>query len=218
MPHGSPLPKVRGEPRATTWLIYYTIMLRLHAPTSERWLQRIRPHLDELLIDHAHCEKKAAGTAMNMLFAYVDRVPLTRELTDIVREELDHFHQVLDLLGRRGVRFRRLAPSNYGARLHALIRKEEPGRGIDRMLVAGLIEARSCERFGLLRDDLQTSDAELSGFYESLFEAEARHHASYVRLALAFGDDETVRSRLLELSAAEADIIAEGDPRPRMHG
>jgi tRNA-(ms[2]io[6]A)-hydroxylase len=192
-------------------------MLSLHTPTSERWLGQVRPHLDVLLIDHAHCEKKAAGAAMNLLFAYVDRVPLVRELSEIVREELTHFHQVLDLLDRRGIRFRKIPPSNYGGQLAALIRKDEPDRAIDRMLVAGLIEARSCERFALLRDALRDDDAELADFYGGLFEAEARHHSTYVKLAREFADDDTVKNRLHALAVAEAAAVAAGDPRPRMH-
>ncbi len=171
--------------------------------------------MPDLLIDHAHCEKKAAATALNLLFAYVDRPEICQEMPPIVREELDHFDLVLQLLGRRGIRFRRLPPSCYGKRLHELIRKQEPERAVDRLLVAGLIEARSCERFGLLRQHLP--DPELASFYDSLFESEARHHGVYVRLAKLFADDETVDARLAELAAIEAQIIEEGDPLPRMH-
>jgi tRNA-(ms[2]io[6]A)-hydroxylase len=192
-------------------------MLSLHAPTPERWLAQVRPHLDVLLIDHAHCEKKAAGAAMNLLFAYVDRVPLVRELSDIVREELDHFQQVLDLLERRGIAFRKLPPSSYGGQLAALIRKDEPARAVDRLLVAGLIEARSCERFALLRDALRDEDPDLAAFYGSLFESEARHHGMYVKLAREFADDEAVKQRLRDLAIAEAAAVAAGDSRPRMH-
>src|SRR5262245_45403212 len=153
-----------------------SVMLSLHSTTSPGWLERVREHLDEVLIDHAHCEKKAAGTAMNLIFAYVDRVELVRQMSEIVNEELAHFHQVLDLLDERRVKFRRLPPSGYGRRLNELVRKDEPGKAIDRLLVAGLIEARSCERFALLRDGV--ADRRLAEFYGSLFESEARHHAT----------------------------------------
>src|SRR5436309_1452910 len=129
-------------------------MLNLHSPSPERWLRQVAANVEELLIDHAHCEKKAAGTAMNLLFAYVEHPELCRAMTEIVQEELAHFHLVLDLLGRRGIRFRRLRPSRYGDRLRTLASKQEPQRALDRLLVAALIEARSCERFGLLRDHL----------------------------------------------------------------
>jgi tRNA 2-(methylsulfanyl)-N6-isopentenyladenosine37 hydroxylase len=190
-------------------------MLNLHLPTPERWLAQVLPHLDLLLIDHAHCEKKAAGVAMNLLFAYVEHEELTRAMTEIVAEELDHFHQVRAILDRRGIRFYKLPPSNYAEQLHALIGKLEPQRAVDRLLVAALIEARSCERFALLRDRL--NDPELAAFYGSLFESEARHHSTYVRLAKAFQPEEAVRDRLAALAQAEAAIISAGDERPRMH-
>jgi tRNA-(ms[2]io[6]A)-hydroxylase len=190
-------------------------MLSLQSTSDARWLAQVDAHLDDILIDHAHCEKKAAGVAMNLLFSYVDHVPLARAMTEIVNEELAHFQMVLDLLERRGIRFRKLSPSSYGQRLHAVVRKEEPARAIDRLLVAGLIEARSCERFALLRDHV--ADPELREFYGSLFESEARHHATYVRLACDVAPEDTVRERLQWLAAEEAAIIAQGDPVARMH-
>ncbi len=190
-------------------------MLNLQAPTPARWLDQVRASLDELLIDHAHCEKKAAGVALGLLVAYVEHLDLCRAMTEIVKEELDHFQLVLDLLGRRGIRFRRIPPSRYGEKLHALIRKGEPERAIDRLLVSALIEARSCERFGLLRDHLD--DAELAAFFGSLFESEARHHSTYVRLAATFAPADLVHERLHVLAKEEARIITEGETLPRMH-
>ena len=190
-------------------------MLNLHTPTPERWLKQVENHLDLLLIDHAHCEKKAAGVAMNLLFSYVEHAELTRAMTEIVQEELDHFHQVRAIIDRRSIRFYKLSPSSYGAKLHDLVSKQEPQRAVDRLLVAGLIEARSCERFGLLRDRL--ADRELADFYGSLFESEARHHSTYVQLAKEFQPEEAVRQRLAELAEAEGKIIAAGEPEPRMH-
>jgi tRNA-(ms[2]io[6]A)-hydroxylase len=190
-------------------------MLSLRTPSNDRWLAQADAHLDEILVDHAHCEKKAAGVAMNLLFSYVDHVDLARAMTEIVSEELEHFRLVLDLLDRRGIRWRKLSPSSYGPRLHERIRREEPGRAVDRLLVAGLIEARSCERFSLLADHV--TDPELRDFYRGLFESEARHHATYVRLAAGFAPEEQVRERLHWLAAEEAAIMDRGDPVPRMH-
>jgi len=190
-------------------------MLNLDSETPARWWAQVQGEIPTLLIDHAHCEKKAAGAAMNLLFAYVDRVPDCRELTEIVREELEHFELVLDLLAKRGIPYGKLTPGGYGAKLHALTRPNDPERAVDRMLIAGLIEARSCERFDLLAKHVE--DRELAEFYRSLFESEARHHSTYVRLAKHFASDETVMARLRELAAAEAAIVAEGDPLPRMH-
>jgi tRNA 2-(methylsulfanyl)-N6-isopentenyladenosine37 hydroxylase len=190
-------------------------MLHLQSKTDERWLRQVDENLDEVLIDHAHCEKKAAGTALNLIFHYVEDIELCREMTEIVNEELEHFHMVIDLLARRGVRFRRLKPSQYGRKLNDLVRKQEPLRAVDRLLVAGLIEARSCERFQALAEHVQ--DEELATFYRSLFESEARHHATYTRLAMHFAPEHEVMRRLDELAAAEAAIVAEGEDLPRMH-
>lgn len=190
-------------------------MLSLQSATNPEWVARAAERLDELLIDHAHCEKKAAGVAMNLIFSYVEHVDFVAPLGEIVSEELLHFRQVLDVLAARGIRFRRQQPSSYGARLNELVRKTEPQRVIDRCLVAALIEARSCERFAVLRDHV--ADAELSAFYGSLFESEARHHATYVRFARQFGSEEEVSRRLEELAAEESRIIAAGDPFVRMH-
>jgi tRNA 2-(methylsulfanyl)-N6-isopentenyladenosine37 hydroxylase len=192
-------------------------MLSLKSTSSERWLRQVDEHLTEILIDHAHCEKKAAGCAMNLLVAYVDNPELCREMTAIVNEELEHFHMVVDLLAKRGVRMQRQKASNYGKQLHDLTRKFEPQRAIDRLLVAGLIEARSCERFDLLRRHMQGKDKELADFYDQLFESEARHHATYVRLAKQYGSESQVKQRLHELADNEAEIIERGDPLPRMH-
>ena len=190
-------------------------MLSLHSNTSQRWLAQVDDNLEEILVDHAHCEKKAAGTAMNLLFAYVEFEELSREMVEIVNEELEHFTMVLDLLSSRGIKFRKIIPGSYGRKLHNLIRKGEPERAIDRFSIAGLIEARSCERFGLLRQHVK--DKELAAFYGGLFESEARHHSTYLRLARLFADDATVLARLDNLAAAEAAIVKKGDPLPRMH-
>ena len=195
--------------------VIFMVMLNLQISTPSRWFLQVDENLNEILIDHAHCEKKAAGVAMNLLFAYVDSTKISRAMAEIVNEELEHFQMVLDLLAHRGIQFRKLSPSHYGPRLHQLIRKNEPERAVDRLLVAGLIEARSCERFSLLRDYVK--DEELQKFYGGLFESEARHHAIYVRLACDLMKESTVHDRLHWLALQEAEIISEGDQRPRMH-
>ena len=124
---------------------------------------------------------------------------------------------VLCLLDKRGIEFSRLAAGPYGRCLNALIRSREPLRAVDRLLVASLIEARSCERFSLLSEHVRDRDSELADFYASLFESEARHHTTYVKLAEHFATREGVRQRLDQLSAEEAEIIREGSDLPRMH-
>jgi tRNA 2-(methylsulfanyl)-N6-isopentenyladenosine37 hydroxylase len=190
-------------------------MLNLHSETSQRWLAQVENSLEEILIDHAHCEHKAAATAMSLLGSYIENEELCREMSQIVNEELEHFQQVLDLLAQRGIRFRRQRPGHYGAELKALIRPNEPDRAVDRLLIAGLIEARSCERFHLLSEHVQ--DLELAQFYATLFESEARHHSTYVRLAKHFASPQSVKQRLSALSSAEAEIIGRGNELPRMH-
>ena len=190
-------------------------MLGLKYTTPASWVEGIAEHLDEVLIDHAHCEKKAAGTAMNLIFGYVERVDLVHELSRIVEEELDHLRQVLDILEAREIPFKRIPPSRYGGRLKDLLRQSEPERLIDRLLIGAIIEARSCERFALLRDHL--SDDAIAAFFGDLFESEARHYGTYVRLARTAADEATVKARLDELLDAEASIIQADDPRPRLH-
>lgn len=195
--------------------VYDHRMLHLHSETSARWLQQVDESLELVLIDHAHCERKAASTAMSLLASYVENERLCRAMTTIVEEELDHFRRVRNLLRSRGIPFRRIKPSSYGRRLHEMIRRQEPQRATDRLLVASLIEARSCERFAKLRAHLQ--DPQLSDFYGDLFASEARHHTTYVELAGDFAAREEVAQRLDQLAAEEARIIARGDPFARMH-
>ena len=190
-------------------------MLNLQVETPDRWLNQVDENLDQVLLDHAHCELSAARTALNLMVAYVLYEPLTVEMTRIINEELDHFHQVLEQLNRLDIDFKRQQPGHYGKRLNALVRSEEPMRGVDRLLVAALIEARSCERFCLLRDHVR--DPELADFYGSLFESEAGHYATYVQLAKDFMPSDIVDQRLDELASEEAQIILEGYSLARMH-
>ena len=190
-------------------------MLNLQSDSRPRWLMQVDEHLDEILVDHAHCERKAAGTALNLLFSYVENEALCRQMTLIVNEELEHFQQVLDLLKQRNIPFRRLKPARYAGQLKELVRKHEPQRAVDRLLIASLIEARSCERFDLLRRHV--TDPPLAQFYDSLFESEARHHRTYVKLAEDYEPRAVVHARLQELAQAEAAIIDQGDSLPRMH-
>ena len=190
-------------------------MLNLQVETPDRWLHQVDEDLDQVLLDHAHCELSAARTALNLMVAYVLYEPLTVEMTRIINEELDHFHQVLEQLNRLDIDLKRQQPGHYGKRLNALVRSEEPMRGVDRLLVAALIEARSCERFCLLKDHVR--DPELADFYGSLFESEAGHYATYVQLAKNFMPSDIVDQRLDELASEEAQIILEGYSLARMH-
>ncbi|MDB4694833.1 tRNA-(ms[2]io[6]A)-hydroxylase [bacterium] len=192
-------------------------MLHLQSESTTQWLNQVDQHLDEILIDHAHCERKAATTAMNLMNSYTENRDICREMTRIVEEELEHFEMVLCLLDERRIQFRRLASGPYGRKLNALVSRHEPERAVDRLLVASLIEARSCERFSLLSKHMTDRDPVLADFYASLFESEARHHTTYVRLAEQFTSREAVFLRLDQLSSEESAILAEASELPRMH-
>jgi len=189
-------------------------MLRLVDETPASWAARITPHLDEVLVDHAHCEKKAASTAISLIFKYADDEALMRPLSELAREELEHLEQVLGWLRARGVRFVPQVPSPYAAGLHKAVRRAEPDRLLDTLLCCALIEARSCERMKLLSSVLPD---ELAGFYRGLLASEARHHALYVDLAIErFGREPTLE-RLATLAAHESAVIAACPVEARLH-
>jgi tRNA-(ms[2]io[6]A)-hydroxylase len=190
-------------------------MLGLAAPSSPGWLARALDNLDEVLIDHAHCEKKAASTAVSLLFRYPDRTALLPALSALAREELEHFEQMLGLLERHHVTYGRLTPSPYATELLAAVRPEEPERLADTLLCLALIEARSCERMKLLADAVP--DTDLATFYRGLLASEARHHQRYVELAATVLPEPAVRARMRELALHEAAVIAAAPPLARMH-
>lgn len=190
-------------------------MLCLKSSSHPEFVARFEAHPAEMMLDHAHCEKKAASTALSLIFRYPDYPELVRKMSTIVEEEIQHFGQVLNLMETRGWSFARLKPSAYAGRLSHLVRTAEPDAFIDRMLMCALIEARSCERFSLLGEHL--SDPELRAYYAGLFESEARHYMTYVRLASDRFGEAPVRVRLEELARSEAEIIATAEGTPRIH-
>jgi tRNA-(ms[2]io[6]A)-hydroxylase len=190
-------------------------MLHLAEPTAADWFDRIEEHLDTILVDHTHLEKRAASTAMSMIFRYTGRRRLARVLGDIVAEEMEHFTRMLDLLEERQIPFERLHPAPYARELVAEVRSEEPHTLLDKLLVAALIEARSCERFRLLAE--RVDDAPLAEFYAELFESEARHYTVYVDLAHRYFEREEVVSRLDELARCEVRALRASGDAPRLH-
>ena len=190
----------------------------LAAPSSAAWLEQAIARPDLVLVDHAHCERKAAGVALQLMFRYPGDVALAEALSPIAREELEHFEQVLALLQARGIALRPLPAPGYGAALAGQVRREEPGRMLDSFLTAGLIEARSHERMALLA--AHSPDPELQDLYRQLLASEARHFGAYWLLAEErFGREATV-ARLQELAAVEVQSLTGLLKRPddvRMH-
>jgi len=190
-------------------------VLNLVDETDAAWVQRVAPHMDEVLVDHAHCEKKAAGAAVKLLFSYPHHRFLQRPLAQLAREELTHFEQILAVLDQRGIVYRSLPPSPYGGKLHEQVRRDEPERALDVMLVSALIEARSCERMRAL--SLHLPDRQLANLYSGLLAEEARHHGVYLALARELADPEVVRTRFAELALVESEILRAEAPFPRLH-
>jgi tRNA-(ms[2]io[6]A)-hydroxylase len=190
----------------------------LAAPSSASWLEQANARPELVLIDHAHCERKAAGVALQLMFRYPSDEGLGALLSPLAREELEHFELVLGLLQRRGLALRPLPAPGYGATLTAAVRKGEPERMLDSFLVAGLIEARSHERMALLA--AHSHDTALRDLYSELLASEARHFGLYWCLCEErFGRDATV-ARLQELAAVEVEALSGALANPeavRMH-
>lgn len=168
----------------------------------------------ELLVDHANCEKKAASSALALIFAYPEDRELTSALSRLAREELRHFEQVQGMMESLGVPFVRQQPGRYAAGLRAALRTTEPARKLDLMLSGALIEARSCERFALLGPRLP---APLGDFYSRLQASEARHFELYLHFAERETDEPTWRARLRALAECEAELASSADPVFRFH-
>ena len=193
-------------------------MLQLASETSPGWADRAVEHLDEVLLDHAHCEKKAAGVAVTLIFQYPHRPELMAPLAALAREELAHFEEVLEWLAKRGQKFGRQRASPYAGRLRQIVRSEEPERLLDMLLCCAVIEARSCERLGLMADALdRAGETGLAHFYKGLRSAEARHHKLYVDLACELVGRDLARERLAEFTAHEAAVLATAPEEPRIH-
>lgn len=190
-------------------------MLNLAEPTRPGWYDFIEDHLDLILIDHAHLEKRAASTALSMVFRYTGREGVPRQLGEVVQEEMEHFTRMLDILEERDVELRRLEPAPYAKELVDAIRPQEPHKFLDKLLVAGLIEARSCERFSILGEHVD--DDGLAAFYRELFEAEANHYTLYTGLARRHFPQQEVENRLDELAHIEVEALKAGCEIPRLH-
>ena len=179
----------------------------LLAPTPPAWVKWALGNLPALLLDHANCEKKAASTAVSLLFRYPEWPPLVRRMARLAREELRHFEQVQRLLADAGIQYERVPATRYAEGLRRAMRHGEPNRLIDLLIAGALIEARSCERFALL---LPSLDGPVKALYEALVTSESRHFRQYLALAEARAG-ESVSARVAELAAVEAELATAPD-------
>ena len=170
--------------------------------------------LPVLLIDHANCEKKAAATAMSLMHRYTENTGLLNKMSRLAREELRHFEQVLKLMTQRGIRYEAVTASRYAQSLHTSVRKKEPHKLVDTLIVGALIEARSCERFAALAPHV---DRELSDFYGSLLKSESRHFSDYLTLAGKVASSVAIAERLDVFRALEKQLIEGEDQEMRFH-
>jgi len=186
----------------------------LLAPTPDHWYEVAVERWRELLVDHANCEKKAASTALSLIFTYADDMQLTDRLSRLAREELRHFEQVQKYMRDLGVPFMRLKPSRYAEGLRRSVGNRDPDRLVDLLLCGALIEARSCERFIGLATRLT---APLGDFYGGLAHSEARHQSLYLRLVDTRSGSIDWRERLRALAQIEAELATSPDPQFRFH-
>ncbi|RKH22830.1 tRNA-(ms[2]io[6]A)-hydroxylase [Corallococcus sp. CA041A] len=189
----------------------------LHAPTDPGWLPLALAHFDAVLVDHAHCEKKAAANALSMLQAYPDLPGLPSQMARLAREESAHLARVLDLMAARGLTLTKDAGDPYAQGLQKHVRTPALERRVDRLLVAAIIEARSCERLSLLAEGL--TDPGLARFYGELAQSEDGHQSLFHRLAVTAsnGDEAAVDARLQHLLAQESQVLASVGLRAAIH-
>ncbi len=185
----------------------------LACPTPDAWVEWALNNPDLLLIDHAQCEKKAASTAMSLLYRHVDQPLLLTKMSQLAREELLHFEQVVKLMEARCIEYRHLSASRYAEGLRRHVRPQDPERLVDILIIGAFIEARSCERFARLIPHL---DAELARFYRSLVKSEGRHYEDYLMLA-RYLSSESIDKRVDFFAECEAQLIVTPDTAFRFH-
>ena len=182
------------------------------------WFQAAPDHLPELLMDHANCEKKAASTALSMMYRYVQFPDLLKKMSSLAREELRHFEQVLELMAQQGVAYEQINSARYAQGLHQYVNKNEPRRLVDLLICGAVVEARSCERFAGLAAVLPP---EVGVLYGSLLNSEARHFQDYLQMAHQANEQpgvyEDFSARVDEFLAIDAQLVTSDDPQFRFH-
>lgn len=190
-----------------------TMFAILKCATPHKWIEKAVQEQDLLLLDHAHCEKKAAATALTMIARYPQHTELVEKLSRLAREELRHFEQVITFLKKRNVAYVNIPASRYASSLFKRARTHEPVKLIDCLIIGAFVEARSCERFGKIAPHLPE---ELSKFYFGLLASEARHHELYLNFAKKFSAED-ISKRIEFFGDIEAELISTPDPQFRFH-
>ena len=185
----------------------------LQCETPDAWLEQALKTQDVLLIDHAHCEKKAALTALSLISRYEKHVDLVQFMSRLAREELRHFEQVLKIIAQRNIQFINFTAARYAAGLIKHARTHEPVKLVDLLIIGAFVEARSCERFSRLVPHL---DEELSRFYAGLLAAEARNYQGYLKFAKHFAQEDLTK-RIAFFGEIERELILSPDPQFRFH-
>ena len=191
-------------------------MLCLKCETNPEWIAAVKNDLSVIMIDHAHAEKKAAATGLALINKYPEKTDLVFEMSDLIEEEIDHFRTVLRILDKRGISLSRDIGDDYAKTMFSKMNKNEPDRFLDHLLIAGIIEARSCERLKIL--ELSVDDDQLRKLYHDLYPIEAGHYMMFVKLAKLYYKKSLVEKRLDELSEFECSIVKSLSNLPTMHG
>ncbi|MBT8257524.1 MAG: tRNA-(ms[2]io[6]A)-hydroxylase [Bacteroidia bacterium] len=193
-------------------------MLGLKLPTDPRWVNIVEKNIEEILTDHAYCEQKAASTAISLIVSFPEKTELVKEMTALVKEEISHFKMVHDKIIDRGWVLGRERKDDYVNKLRTFFPKggSRETHLVHRLLYAALIEARSCERFRLLSEELK--DKELSDFYRKLMVSEANHYTMFLKFARQYGNREEVDKKWQNLLQFEAEIMKDLGKKETMHG
>lgn len=186
----------------------------LRCETPDAWVQSALQQQPLLLLDHANCEKKAASTALTLMYRYVGDFEMMHKMSRLAREELRHYEQVMGLMEKRGIAYAQITPCRYASELRRPVRTHEPGRFIDTLIVGAIIEARSCERFAKIAPYL---DEELKTFYLSLLKSEARHYEDYLHLARKAAEGKDISDRIAVFLELEKELILSPDSEFRFH-
>ena len=194
-------------------------MLGLKLPTDPRWANIAKKNIEEILTDHAYCEQKAASTAISMIIGFPQYPELVSAMADLAQEEISHFKMVHDIILERGHELGRERKDNYVIKLRTFFPKggSKTNHLVNKLLIAGLIEARSCERFRILSEELE--DKKLKKFYRKLMISEANHYTMFLRLAKKYGESrELVDEKWNALLEFEAELIGTLGDQKAIHG